>query len=219
MRIIERLWGSRKFAVRGYSVPEITPNPISSTLMPRQSFLISLYPVATLIPPLLLAIVLRPLSFNFINYLPAGPTPLIFALLAQYHASIPHVYKYRIVTSIVESSRTPPDGILLSDKTITYLLASQLALSQLPGSLLAASVGWGIGVAWRHNILPEKVNDWRLPSWIVGGSKDGEGFEGLRRRLEGEGRASGVEGNAGAEGGRQRRGMGRAILDQFRGSF
>ena len=63
---------------------------------------------------------------------------------------------------------------------------------------------------------------WRVPGWIVGGKREGEGFEGLRRRLEGEGRASGVEGS-GTErdegGARQRRGMGRAILDQFRGAF
>ena len=63
---------------------------------------------------------------------------------------------------------------------------------------------------------------WRLPGWLVGGKRDGQRFEGLRRRLEGEGRASGVdgrEGTEGAEGGRQRRGMGRAMLDQFRGAF
>ena len=61
---------------------------------------------------------------------------------------------------------------------------------------------------------------WRLPSWIVGGRKEGEGFEGLRRRLEGEGRASGVQGTEGTnERVTQRRGMGRAMLDQFRGAF
>ena len=66
---------------------------------------------------------------------------------------------------------------------------------------------------------------WRVSGWVVGEKRDGEGFEGLRRRLDGEGRASGVEGgrenanaNAGSEG-RQRRGMGRAILDQFRGAL
>ena len=173
-----------------------------------------------MLTPLILALILRPLSLNSINHLPAGPTPLIFALLAQYHAAIPHVYKYRVVTSAASSSSTTPDGLLFSDKSVTYLLASQLALSQLPGSLLAASVGWGIGLAWRNDILPDHVMAWRLPPWIVGGRKVGEGFEGLRRRLEGEGRASGIEGrDATGDGGRQRRGMGRAILDQFRGAF
>jgi len=114
----------------------------------------------------------------------------------------------------------PSEGILFSDKSVTYLLASQLALSQLPGSLIAASVGWGIGLAWQNDILPERMMGWRLPTWIIGGKKEGAGFEGLRRRLEGEGRASGIEGrDAVGDGGRQRRGMGRAILDQFRGAF
>ena len=53
----------------------------------------------TILPPLFLALILRPLSFNNFNYLPAGPTPLIFAMLAQYHAAIPHIYKYRIAAS------------------------------------------------------------------------------------------------------------------------
>ena len=61
---------------------------------------------------------------------------------------------------------------------------------------------------------------WRVRGWVVGEKRHGEGFEGLRRRLEGEGRASGVEGIENTIGeGRQRRGMGRAILDQFRGAF
>ena len=83
-------------------------------------------------------------------------------------------------------------------------------------------MGWGAGIAWRNDLLPQTLMTWRIPRWIVGGTKDRESFEGLRRRLEGEGRASGVEGSGtGREegGGRQRRGMGRAILDQFRGAF
>ena len=213
MRIIERLWGPRKFAVSMFSRPSI--HLTSADLL--QSFLLALFPATTLIPPLLLALVLRPLSLNALNYLPAGPTPLLFALLAQYHAVIPHVYKYRVVTSPSSSNTT--EGVIFSDKSLTYLLASQLALSQLPGSIVAASVGWGVGVAWRNEILPEKLMTWRVAGWVVGEKREGEGFEGLRRRLEGEGRASGVDGRETAAGGRQRRGMGRAILDQFRGAF
>lgn len=215
MRIIERLWGSRKFAVLFLPLPI---DAFLANILDHQSFLLTLFPASALVPPLLLALVLRPLSINAFNYLPAGPTPLLFALLAQYHAAIPHVYKYRIATS--SSNSNPPEGIVFSDKSLTYLLASQLAFSQVPGSLLAAAVGWGIGVAWRNDILPEKLMGWRVANWLVGEKRHGEGFEGLRRRLEGEGRASGVEGreNTGGEG-RQRRGMGRTILDQFRGAF
>jgi hypothetical protein len=172
-----------------------------------------------LIPPFLIALILRPLSFNNINYLPAGPTPLIFALLAQYHSAIPHIYKYRVVTSPLASSGTSLDGIVFSDKSITYLLASQLALSQLPGSLLAASVGWGVGTAWRNDLFPERLVWWRLPRWLVGSKREGEGFEGLRRRLEGEGRATGLEDVDIRGVTRQRRGMLREFADQFRGAF
>lgn len=45
----------------------------------------------------------------------------------------------------------------------------------------------------------------------------GAGFEGLRRRLEGEGSGSGVDGRR--EGEARRRTLGRGILDQFRGAF
>ncbi len=57
-----------------------------------------------------------------------------------------------------------------------------------------------------------------MPGWVVGeGKREGEGFEGLRRRLEGEqGRGTGAEGSGD---GVRRRGIGRGILDQFRGAF
>jgi hypothetical protein len=50
--------------------------------------------------------------------------------------------------------------------------------------------------------------------------KRGEGFESLRRRLEGEntGIATGTDGQLGGEVGR-RRTLGRQLLDQFRGAF
>ena len=58
-----------------------------------------------------------------------------------------------------------------------------------------------------------------MPGWVVGEKKaeGGEGFEGLRRRLEGEGSGSGTDG--GRQGEARRRTLGRGILDQFRGSF
>ncbi len=117
--------------------------------------------------------------------------------------------------------------MLLSDKSATYLLATQLALSQFPGSAVAAAVGWLVGYAWRSEILPGAAR-WRVPTWFAG-KEVGEGhrYEGLRRRLEGESTvaaaASGVDGrlggNAGGEGRRQRRTLGTQILDQFRGAF
>lgn len=190
-------------------------------LIPLQSFLTTILPPTLLLPPLLTTI-LRPLTFGAFNHLPAGPTTLIFALLAQYHAAIPTVYKYRIVTSDAAASTSragEANGLVFSDKSLTYLLAGQLALSSLPGSALAAAVGWMVGMAWRGEWGPGAWSRLRVPGWVVGEKKaeTGEGFEGLRRRLEGEGSGSGIDGRTNGEA--RRRTLGRGILDQFRGSF
>ncbi|KAF2178346.1 hypothetical protein K469DRAFT_676067 [Zopfia rhizophila CBS 207.26] len=220
LRIIERLWGSRKFT----------------------SFLLSTLPYTALLPPLILTFVLRPLTFGRINHLPAGPTPIIFALLAQYYAAIPYTYRYRLApyapTSSTESSSSSSQSnantatsiwnksITLTSKSLSYLLPLQLALSQLPGSLLSAAVGWAVGTAYRRDILPY-ASTWRIPGWMVG-EEQKRGFEGLRRRLDAErerdgpggGLASGIL--AGETGGTVRRGQGRRTLgemvaEQFRG--
>ncbi|PBP16141.1 hypothetical protein BUE80_DR013188 [Diplocarpon rosae] len=208
MRVIERLWGSRKYA--------------SFTFL---SFLLT-----TFLPPMLLALFLRPLSLNTFNYLPAGPTPLIFSLLAQYHAVIPHVYKYRIAASPYLAPSTRPStftGLTFSDKSYVYLPAIQLALSQFPGSLLSAVVGWVVGYFWRNEVLPGRLTRWRVPGWVVGEKKrrGGSYFEGLIRRLENEGGvageeqvATGSDGRLGSEAPGRRRTLGRQLMDQFRGA-
>ncbi|KAI9733788.1 MAG: hypothetical protein M1818_007055 [Claussenomyces sp. TS43310] len=200
LRIIERLWSPRKFA----------------------SFVLLSYALTTLLTPIVLAIILRPISFNKINYLPAGLTPIIFAILAQYHASIPHIYKYRLATSS-SPANAPFAGLTFSDKSYTYLIAAQLSLSQFPGSLLCAVVGWVVGYSWRNDVLPGAIAQWRVPGWMVGieAEKRREGFEGLRRRLEGESTTAattGADGRPGGDAGR-RRTLGRQLLDQFRGAF
>ena len=193
LRIIERLWGSRKFAVC------ISNSSYYSTLtnLSIQSFLLSTLLPTLLLPPMLLGLVLRPLSLNALNILPAGPTAILFALLAQYHTAIPTVYKYRLTTT---NSTAPnanqhvePLSLLLSDKSLVYLLGGQLALSSLPGSLLAAGVGWCVGIAWRSEIAPERWTKWRIP--IGFGKKQRERGEhhGFRRRSDGERRGSAVE--------------------------
>jgi hypothetical protein len=178
----------------------------------------------TLLPPAILTAVLRPLTVGVFNYLPAGPTPIIFAILAQYHAIIPHIYKYRLALSASPPTNEEFYGLTFSDKSYRYLLALQLALFQWPGSLLGAAVGWVVGYSWRNDILPGALTRWRIPGWMVGirTQKRSEEFEGLRRRLEGENApsatATGVQPTADGEAGR-RRTMGQQILDQFRGAL
>ena len=192
--------------------------------------------LTSVLPPVLLALVLRPLTLGLFNYLPAGPTPIIFAVLAQYHAIIPHLYKYKIATSTAPRSDGSYQGLTFSDKSYRYLLAAQLALAQWPGSLLGALTGWVVGYAWRMEALPRPLTRWRIPGWIVGvrAPRRSEEFEGMRRRLEGEGAGAGVSATAAAtasgvqsssppfdgetpEPGR-RRTMGQQIMDQFRGA-
>ena len=200
LRSIERLWGSRKLA----------------------SFILSTLPYTTLLPPLAL-IILHILSFGRINTLPSGPTAIIFALLAQYHAAIPYVYKYNIsipVAATTNGQQTQTNrGVILTSKATSYLLPLQLALSQLPGSAVAAVIGWLVGYAYRLDLLPGAAT-WRIPDF-AGKRKERERFEGLRRRMEGEvgGQGTGTDTGDGVAGGARRRGVAGQILDQFRGVF
>ncbi|GAO14278.1 hypothetical protein UVI_02000930 [Ustilaginoidea virens] len=156
----------------------------------------------------------------FFNYMPAGPTPIVFAILAQYHAIVPHVYKYRVATS-PGSQANDSAGITLSDKSYQYAIAFHLSLLQWPGSVLGAFVGWAVGNAWRGGFMPLSLVTWRLPGWMVGLSSHRRTaeFEGLRRRLEGENTsATGVTSGMESEGQQteRRRTMGQKIVDQFR---
>ncbi|OQE43317.1 hypothetical protein PENCOP_c003G03311 [Penicillium coprophilum] len=241
LRVVERAWGKRKMA----------------------TFLLTTLPYTTLLPPILLTLLIRPLSLNNLNYLPSGPTATIFALLAQYHATIPYTYRYRIgstssPTTTNNSTRDDPSAdnttsatqpkppapslsLLLSDKSTTYVVAAQLALSQFPAMLLPSALGWIVGVAWRTELLPglsPASTGFRVPAWAVGeqerrggsgsgsgagsGGAEGERYEDLRRRLEGEAAASasGLEGSGGQA---QRRGNsageGGGFVDRLRGAW
>ncbi|TKA59744.1 hypothetical protein B0A55_12901 [Friedmanniomyces simplex] len=206
LRVIERLWGSRKFAVC-----------FGNHNHKNNSFLLSTLPYTTLLPPILLATVLRPLSFGRINYLPAGPTPLLFALMAQYHAAIPYIYKYRLSSGMGSSGNEQTEyGMNLTSKSTSYILPLQLALSQFPGSAIAAAIGWLVGFAYRREILPGATR-WRVPEWVIGGTGQKGRYNSLRRRMEGEaGRATGVDNDNREQ--PRRRGVVGGLVDQFRGA-
>jgi len=234
----------RKFDQPSLSLPSLLPRS-NANLWTSQSFLLATLPYTTLLPPLILTFILRPLSFGHINHLPAGPTPIIFALLANYYAAIPYTYRYKLApyastpSSATSSSSSSTNAqtatsiwaksITFTSKSTAYLAPLQLALSQAPGSVLAAAVGWAVGTAYRRDLLPGATG-WRVPGWMVG-EETKRGFEGLRARLdaerEREGGASGLAtgilaGETGAEGVRERQGaarrtLGEMVAEQFRG--
>ncbi|KAK3490288.1 uncharacterized protein B0T23DRAFT_381461 [Neurospora hispaniola] len=204
MRMVERFWGSRKYV----------------------SFILLAGLFTAIIPPIFLTVVLRPLSFGVLDYIPAGPTPILFAILAQYHAMIPQIYKYKVALSANTPSNASDDtsGFIFSDKSTRYLMALQLALFQWPGSLLGAVIGWAVGYLWRNDLLPAAVARWRVPGWVVGlrAQKRNDRFDGIRRRLEDEGASTGVATGAqpAAEGeGNRRRPLGQQLIDEVRGAF
>jgi hypothetical protein len=230
LRVIERLWGSRKFAVSSQVCSEIRYQMLIVVL---QSFLFATLPYTTLLPPLILTFGIRPLTFGRINYLPAGPTSLLFALLANYYAAIPYTYRYKVSafapsesSSSQSNTQTVPSiwsrSLTLTSKSLSYLPPLQLALSQFPGSFLAAAVGWAIGTAYRRDLLPGAAG-WRIPGWMVG-EENKKGFEGLRARLDAErereggtGAATGILAGETGQGARQRRTLGDMVAEQFRG--
>ena len=174
-----------------------------------QSFLVGTFAYTALLPPLVVLLVLRPLSLGKVSLLPAGPTALIFALLAQYHAAVPYTYRYRVAATatatatatdnstgsdahaVVDNDCGSENGVLLTSKSLSYLIPAQLALAQLPGSLVPAVVGWLVGYAWRAEVLPWPRGAWRLPGWVVWGKAGGRrardgGMQDLRRRMREE---------------------------------
>jgi len=153
LRVVERVWGTRKFL----------------------SFILATLPYTLLLPPVLLTFVLRPLTFGHANHLPSGPTALLFALLANYYAAIPHTYKYRVSPSTPSPSTAShatsiwARSITITSKATSYLPPAQLALSQFPGSLRCSS-----RLGRRHRVQA------RLAPWRE--QLEGAGVDGRRGR-------------------------------------
>lgn len=60
-------------------------------------------------------------------------------------------------------SSSSPSGFVLTDKWGLYLLYTQLALSQFPGSLICAVTGYITGLMWEFSLVPSIVKHFRLP--------------------------------------------------------
>ncbi|CAE7214099.1 unnamed protein product [Rhizoctonia solani] len=88
-----------------------------------------------------------------LNYIPAGPVAIIFAILYQYERIVPSAYNFRIL------------GITMSNKTFTYLTAFPIIISHMPGSILVALTGLATGALYRSDIT--NLKSYRAPPWVV----------------------------------------------------
>lgn len=125
----------------------------SLTFLP-QRYLLTTIPYTTFLPPFLLALPrLARQSDSPQTPTPlAGPTPLILALFAQYHALVPYSWRYSKGSS--GNDDTSAEGMIVTSKSMTYLVPLQLAMGRLPGSLVGAGIGWFVGWSWRVGLLP-----------------------------------------------------------------
>lgn len=88
-----------------------------------------------------------------LNFMSLGPSALIFSILYQYSRIVPPVYNYRIF------------GIPLSNKSLNYVLALQMAISRLPGSAAVAIIGILTGQLYRSDLAGFK--SYRIPPYVV----------------------------------------------------
>ena len=164
------MWGTRKYA----------------------SFMLTCFGLNMVLVPAV-AFVMKMLTFGGYNYIPSGMVGVVFAALSVWGEEIPRMYRYKIISGAEGAVDQDSAAVVLSDKSTTYFMAAQLALSQFPYQILPALVGWVVGSAWTGELLPGGLDGRRVPSWVVGetkASKERGQFEGLRRRLEEEGSAA-----------------------------
>ncbi|KAJ1308441.1 hypothetical protein OPQ81_004146 [Rhizoctonia solani] len=88
-----------------------------------------------------------------LNYIPAGPTAILFAILYQYERVVPSAYNFRIL------------GITMSNKSFIYLTAFPIIISHMPGSMLVAAAGLATGALYRSDIT--NLKSYRAPPWLV----------------------------------------------------
>ncbi|KAJ7098644.1 hypothetical protein B0H15DRAFT_585618 [Mycena belliarum] len=105
--------------------------------------------VSTLLATLLEFVALVLFHRAGLNFIPSGPTTLLFNIVYQYSRIVPSSYSFRIF------------GLPLTNKSFTYILALQLALAHLPGSAAAALAGLVAGQLYRSDLANLKA--YRLP--------------------------------------------------------
>lgn len=80
-----------------------------------------------------------------LNNIAMGPSALIFAMLYQYSRIVPSAYNFRMF------------GVPLTNKSLVYLLALQMAISRLPSSAAVALIGVFTGQIYRSDLANLKA--------------------------------------------------------------
>ncbi|ORY83187.1 hypothetical protein BCR37DRAFT_298217 [Protomyces lactucae-debilis] len=134
LRILERLMGTRRFA----------------------SCFTLCFSLTSILAPLALFLCRATFSSRF-NILSSGMTATLFALLFQYHTLVPPSYT-------IHPTGARQSQWQLSDKVFLFAIAAQLATSQFPGSLVAATTGWLVGACVHSSATLARF---RLPSILT----------------------------------------------------
>ncbi|KAF8897894.1 hypothetical protein BD779DRAFT_1714303 [Infundibulicybe gibba] len=101
--------------------------------------------VSTLLGTLLEFIALLVLHRIGLNHIALGPAAFVFSLLYQYYRIVPSAYTFRVF------------GLPLSNKSFTYVLALQMAISRPPGSIAVAIIGAITGQIYPYRLPPSTV--------------------------------------------------------------
>ncbi|KAJ7865697.1 hypothetical protein B0H13DRAFT_2203301 [Mycena leptocephala] len=109
--------------------------------------------ISTLLATLLEFLSLILLHRAGLNYIPSGPSTLIFSIIYQHHRIVPSAYNFRIF------------GLPLTNKSFTYIFALQLAIGHLPGSAAAALIGIFTGQIYRSDLA--NLKGYRIPPWLA----------------------------------------------------
>ncbi|KAL4076271.1 hypothetical protein V8B97DRAFT_1923123 [Scleroderma yunnanense] len=109
--------------------------------------------ISALLSTVLEFIVLMLLHRVGVNHITPGPFAVIFSILYQWFRLIPSAYRFRIF------------GIHLSNKSFTYVLASQLALGHIPGSLASSCIGVLVGYIYRSEVI--NIKTWRVSPTVI----------------------------------------------------
>ncbi|KAH9482308.1 Rhomboid-like protein 20 [Psilocybe cubensis] len=88
-----------------------------------------------------------------INKFATGPSALIFCILYQYSRIVPPSYMFKVF------------GWTFTNKSFSYLLALQMAISRLPSSAVVAIIGLLTGQLYRSDLAG--FNTYRLPPSVV----------------------------------------------------